>query len=98
MPCLTFLRESRQVVLRVLRYVARVFEQPLSLGHCRSLFLAYLGLVYWWSSVVFSSAQSCFATSPRVCLLCSTSLPAGNQVDGLPPAPSLFIELRMMIL
>ena len=28
-------------------------------------------------------------TAPRGCWLCSTSLPGGNQVDGLPPAPSL---------
>ena len=29
-------------------YVARVFGQPLSLGHCRSLVFAHLGLVYCW--------------------------------------------------
>ena len=28
-------------------------------------------------------------TAPRECWLCSTSLPGGNQVDGLPPAQSL---------
>ena len=28
--------------------VARVFEQPLSLGHCKSLFLPHLGFVYCW--------------------------------------------------
>ena len=29
-------------------------------------------------------------TAPRERWLCFTSLPGGNQVDGLPPAPSFF--------
>ena len=29
-----------------------------------------------------------FVTASCGCWLCSTSLPGGNQVDGLPPAPS----------
>ena len=39
-------------------------------------------------SAVSSSCALWFLTSPCGCWLCSTSLPGGNQVDGLPPAPS----------
>ena len=47
------------------------------------------------SSIVFSGTQSCFVTAPRGFELCSTSLPGGNQVDGLPPAPSLDVKITV---
>ena len=43
-------------------------------------------------SVVFSWCALWFLTSPCVCWLCSTSLPGGHQVDGLPPAPSMIVD------
>ena len=46
------------------------------------------------SSDVVSGAQSWFVTAPRGCWLCPTNLPGGNQVDGLPPAPSTGAEYR----
>ena len=39
-----------------------------------------------------------FVTAPRCCWLCSTSLPGGNQVDGLPPAPSRNCEAMLIFL
>ena len=40
------------------------------------------------SSVVVSGAQAWFVAAPRGRWLWSASFPDGNQVDGLPPAPS----------
>ena len=50
-------------------YLARVFEQPLSLGHCRFLLVPTLIWFMGGSFVMFSGAQSCFVTAPHVCVL-----------------------------
>ena len=68
--------------------VTHVFEQLLLVGDGRTFVLTMLVWFMVGFSVVFSCAQSWFVTAPRGCWLCSTSLPGGNQVDGLPPAPS----------
>ena len=42
-----------------------------------------------WSVIYDCVRISMVCHSPRGCWLCSTSLPGGHQVDGLPPAPSM---------
>ena len=65
-----------------------------------TMFLKYIGvsvpLCLLLCSVLFSLSVSWFSTSPCWCSLCSTSLPGGNQVDGLPPAPSAVAALRVI--
>ena len=68
---------------------------------CRTC-LWVVGRNIWWTLLVYLKVHahhglillgcflsaSLFVTALRGCWLCSTSLPGGHQVDGLPPAPS----------
>ena len=55
------------------------FSYVVEMGYCLSLVL--VGLLFF-----DLCANPWCVTAPRGCLLCSTSFPGGNQVDGLPPA------------
>ena len=72
--------------------MTHVFEKLLSLGDCRKLLWAHLGLVHLGLIRYVFYAQFQFVTAPCACWLYSTSLPGSNQVDGLLPALSTATE------
>ena len=84
---LAVVRFMEDCIARVVSGVCVFCFTALVIRDCMWLFPTVVYLIAG-NSVVLYWCALWFLTLPCGCWLCSPSLPGGNQVDGLPPAPS----------